>query len=201
MSPLAQGFVVNWGLLLAISPQGLYVLRQGVRHEHPVCVSTTCLLVDFLLIGAGTLGIGSALAASPRIQPLAIGLSILLLVAYGARAVWLAVRESTKEVLSSGTCGSPLPAIIGALAVSLLDPCVYVDALLLLAGAAASFEAQDRLQFAIGAIAASAMWFYGLGLGGRRVAVLLRSARARTMVDLASAVAVWTVAGTLAADL
>jgi L-lysine exporter family protein LysE/ArgO len=199
--PSAQGFIVNWGLLLAISPQGLYVLAEGMRGRHAVCVSTTCLMVDFVLIGAGTLGIGTVLASAPMARDAALCASIAFLILYGMRAVWLAFREGAPRAFAVAGEATPRGAVIGALAVSLLDPCVYLDALIVLAGAAASFEPQDRLLFAAGALSASAMWFYGLGAGGRRLAPVLSSARARATLDVCCAAAVWVIAGMLITSL
>src|SRR3546814_3590910 len=48
-------------------------------------------------------------------------------------------------------------------ALSLLNPHVYLDTVVLLGGVAARYAGDERLAFALGAMLASALWFYGLG--------------------------------------
>src|SRR3546814_1907042 len=62
-------------------------------------------------------------------------------------------------------------------ALSLLNPHVYLDTVVLLGGVAARYAGDERLAFALGAMLASALWFYGLGYGARRLAPLFASQR------------------------
>ena len=59
------------------------------------------------------------------------------------------------------------------LALSLLNPHVYLDTVVLLGAVGSSLAGDARPSFAAGAMTASVLWFAGLGLGARRYAPVL----------------------------
>ena len=84
-----------------------------------------------------------------------------------------------------------------ALALSLLNPHVYLDTVVLLGSIAGQFQGIGRVWFTIGAVIASAVWFYGLGLGARWLAPLFRKPMAWRVLDLLIACVMWAIAASL----
>ncbi|MEK9651171.1 MAG: LysE family transporter, partial [Poseidonia sp.] len=68
------GFALSLGLILAIGPQNVFVLRQGLLRSHVFAVCLTCSVCDALFIVAGVAGVGAALQAASWLErPLALG--------------------------------------------------------------------------------------------------------------------------------
>lgn len=178
-----EGLGLGAGLIIAIGAQNAYVLRQGLRRQHVFAVATLCFLVDCTLIALGTGGFAGLLRAVPSLPSLAAWGGALFLAGYSLRAFAAALRPQSLKA-SEGTGGATLrAALTTALALSLLNPHVYLDTVVLLGGIAARYAGQERLAFALGAMLASALWFYGLGYGAGRLAPLFASERAWRLLD------------------
>lgn len=52
------GLLLGASLLLAIGPQNVLVIKQGIKREGITAVIIVCLLSDIVLFSAGTLGVG-----------------------------------------------------------------------------------------------------------------------------------------------
>ncbi|HYH76255.1 MAG TPA: LysE/ArgO family amino acid transporter [Arthrobacter sp.] len=167
LAPAVLGFGTGLALIVAIGSQNAFVLRQGIRGEHVAAVVLVCSVSDALLIAAGIAGIGALIQASPAVVDVARIAGAAFLVAYGAMAARRAIRPGSlapsarQGALSSGA------AISTVLALTWLNPHVYLDTVLLL-GSVANQQAQDlRWWFGAGAITASVAWFSALGFGAR----------------------------------
>lgn len=178
-----EGLGLGAGLIIAIGAQNAYVLRQGLRRQHVFAVATLCFLVDCTLIALGAGGFAGLLRAVPSLPSLAAWGGALFLAGYSLRAFAAALRPQALKA-SAGPGGTTLrAALTTALALSLLNPHVYLDTVVLLGGIAARYAGQQRLAFALGAMLASALWFYGLGYGAGRLAPLFASERAWRLLD------------------
>jgi L-lysine exporter family protein LysE/ArgO len=80
-----------------------------------------------------------------------------------------------------------LPVILTCLALTWLNPHVYLDTVFLLGGVA-STHGDARWVFAAGAMTASALWFFGLALGARYLGRWLSTPRAWRVLDAAIAI-------------
>lgn len=177
-----EGFGLGAGLIIAIGAQNAYVLRQGLRRQHVFAVASVCFFIDCALIALGAGGFASLLRAVPSLPSLAAWGGALFLAAYSLRAFAAAARPQALEA-AGAAAGTRRAAVLTALALSLLNPHVYLDTVVLLGGVAARYPAGERLAFALGAMVASCLWFYGLGYGARRLAPLFASARAWRLLD------------------
>jgi L-lysine exporter family protein LysE/ArgO len=179
------GAALGASLIIAIGAQNAFVLRQGLRREHVPAVVTICALVDTALIVAGVAGFGSLIARFPRAVELAAWGGAVFLTAYGARALRAAVRPKTLHAeADAASHGSRLGSVVAAtLAVSLLNPHVYLDTVVLLGSVAAQYPPEQRASFAIGAVAASFAWFFSLGFGARLLAPLFERPVAWRILD------------------
>ncbi len=191
LSSAIAGFVASAVLIIAIGAQNAFVLRQGLRREHVLPVVLTCALSDLVLISAGIAGLGAVLTAHPGLISAIRWAGAAFLLGYAALAARRALRPQSLEVTAKA------PATLGAtlltcLALTYLNPHVYLDTVLLL-GSVAQQHA-DRWSFGSGAALASLTWFFALGLGARRLAPLLARPSAWRVLD-GSIAAVMTILG------
>lgn len=153
-------------LIIAIGAQNAFVLRQGLRRQHVLPVVIICVLSDAILIAAGVGGIGVLVKNAPLALQIVRWAGFAFLVGY---AVFAARRALKPESLSAtGTVAGSLAAAVGTcLAITWLNPHVYLDTLLLLGSLSASHGDPGRWVFGAGAATASLLWFAILGFGAR----------------------------------
>ncbi len=167
LAPAVLGFGTGLALIVAIGSQNAFVLRQGIRGEHVAAVVLVCSVSDGLLIAAGIAGIGALIQASPVVVDVARYAGAAFLVGYGAMAARRAIRPGALTASGHHPALSAGAAISTALALTWLNPHVYLDTVLLL-GSVANQQAQElRWWFGAGAIAGSIAWFSALGFGAR----------------------------------
>lgn len=176
-----QGIGTGAGLIVAIGAQNAFVLDRGLRREHAWHVAWICALCDALLIGLGMLGLGSLIARSQ----LAIQIACYGGAAFLLWQAWLAVQRMRQPeglaVKASGGYPARGQVIVATLAVTLLNPHVYLDTLVML-GSIGSLQ-QDPLGFYLGASLASFGWFFALVGAAGYLAPRLASPRAWRIID------------------
>ena len=195
MQTMIAGFGLGLSLILAIGAQNAFVLRQGIRRSHVFAVCLTCALSDALLIAAGVAGFGSLAQAVPWIETVMRWGGALFLIAYGARALLSAWRGGAVLSVKGGAVEALGPVLATCLALTWLNPHVYLDTVVLLGSVAAQYE--DRLSFAVGAMTASFVFFFTLGFGARRLAPLFARPQAWRVLDLGVGLLMWAIAGAL----
>jgi L-lysine exporter family protein LysE/ArgO len=169
-SPLVIGFLASLTLIVAIGAQNAFVLRQGIRGEHVMAVVAVCTVSDIVLIAAGIAGVGALITAHPAaVDVVTIG-GAAFLIGYGLLAARRAWRPSALTPSGKGPARL-LEVLVTCLALTWLNPHVYLDTVVLL-GTLANEQQGQRWLFGAGAVAASAVWFVSLGLGARRLAGL-----------------------------
>lgn len=165
------GFGVCLSLIASIGAQNLFVLRQAVRGEHVRACVAWCVLSDGVLIALGVLGMARLIESSPLLAHwLRLG-GVAFLCAYGALAWWRAFRADGALQAASGArvAGGALGVLGGLAAITLLNPHVYLDTVLLIGSIGARQEGGLRWAFVAGAVSASLLWFGTLALAGRRL--------------------------------
>ena len=179
------GFLTGLGLIAAIGPQNVFIIRQGVARSHVFAVALTAALCDAVLIGIGVAGLGSAVATVSWLAvATALGGAAFLLV-YGLLALRSAVRGSvtTWNAAAEGSSGTARTAVLATLAISLLNPHVYLDTVVLLGGIGGQLDAAGRSAFTAGAVSASVVWFFGLAFGARALAPVFRKPVTQRLLD------------------
>ena len=193
--PFLRGLGLGASLIIAVGAQNAFVLRQGLRREQAVLVAAICTACDALLITAGSLGIGSIIAHLPLLARLTSIGGALFLLYYGLRAFLSARHPSSLEVSAATLPRSSV--ILSTLSVSLLNPHVYLDTVVLVGELAAQYAIVPRLFFTLGAISASCVWFFSLVLGAARLAPLFQRPRAWQILDCCVGVVMWGIAVSL----
>ncbi len=158
----SNGLLVAFGLIMAIGAQNAFVLAQSLRREHHLPVAALCVLFDALLMSAGVFGLASLISQSPWLLSITRWGGVLFLLVYGILALQRALRPQGLDP-SSAAPRSRRAVLLAALAVTLLNPHVYLDTVLLIG----SLGAQQAVPgaYAAGAASASALWFFGIALG------------------------------------
>ena len=179
---LASGLALGMGLIVAIGAQNAFVLRQGLRLEHVAAVVAVCALSDLLLIVAGVLGAGAALSRLPWLVPVVCFAGAAFLLGYGVLAGRRALRPGAL-LPDAGGVRSGLAATVGTcLALTWLNPHVYLDTVVLLGSMAATYG-EHRWQFGAGAGLGSLLWFTALGFGARLLRPVFARPRAWRILD------------------
>ena len=191
-----SGFLISISLILALGPQNVFVLRQGLLRSHVFASCLVCSISDALLIAAGVLGVGLFIT---QIEGLAVWMSIgaaIFLIFYGCLRIKSALNPKGLEVDDSES-KDLWPTMLAGLAFTYLNPHVYVDTLLLIGGASSSYTGDDKLMFGIGAATASFVFFFSLGYGAKSLSPVLNNPESWKIIDLLIAGIMFTVAGIL----
>ena len=198
LTPIIQGFTLGASLIIAIGSQNAFVLRQGLKKEHVLAVCTVCFVCDAGLILLGVGGFGGLVASSQSLMLTARWGGALFLFIYGIRSFLSAAKNQVLLVDASQNLASGLTwAIATTLALTLLNPHVYLDTVILLGSIAGQLPEQERLAFAVGAAFASMVWFYGLGYGARILAPLFQKQLSWKILDVVIGIIMWGIAGGL----
>jgi L-lysine exporter family protein LysE/ArgO len=213
------GLLTGLSLIVAIGAQNAFVLRQGLRGARVGAVVTVCTLSDVVLIIAGVSGIGAVVHHADWALQAVRWFGVAFLTWYGLSSVWRARRPSALPgpsdgngavsgvdagavdaggVVAGGVDPSLASTLRRTLALTWLNPHVYLDTVVLLGSIANSRGPADRWWFAGGAVAASTLWFAGLGFGARFAAPLLTTPRAWQILDLLIAATMLAIAARLA---
>jgi len=193
--PAVEGFAASAGLIIAIGAQNAFVLKQGIRKNHVFVTVLICAILDTVLIGLGVGGFGQILASNAVLLSIALWGGVAFLLYYGFRS-FRAVFHSESLKIQGG--GGPLPnlqqSIVTMLALTLLNPHVYLDTVVLLGSISAQYESHERLYFAIGAVLASIIWFFSLGYGARFLGPLFQKPMSWKILDFLIGCIMWLIA-------
>ncbi len=194
VSSALAGFAASVVLIVAIGAQNAFVLRQGLRREHVLPVVLICALSDLALILAGIAGLGAVVTAQPTAVVVVRWVGAAFLLGYAGLAATRALRPT--GLTPAGRAPATLRAtLLTCLALTYLNPHVYLDTVLLLGSVAQQHP--HRWVFGIGAAAASLVWFTALGAGARKLAPVLARPSAWRVLDGLIAIVMVAVAVSL----
>ena len=191
------GLVTGLSLIVAIGAQNAFVLRQGLARQHVGVVVAICAAADVALIVAGVAGIGRIVERAPAALDVVRWLGVAFLTWYGVSSP-LRARHAEALEASQERALTRRGAAVRATALTLLNPHVYLDTVLLLGSVAAHQGPTGRWWFALGACVASVAWFTGLGYGARLLSPLLRKRRAWQVLDVLIGLTMLAIAAGLA---
>jgi len=195
-----RGFGLGAGLIIAIGAQNAFVLRQGLKKQYVFLTALVCTLCDAALITLGVAGFGSVVSSHPVLTNLAAWGGAVFLFVYGLRAFWSVFKVRGLEAEGNVTL-SKRDAVLTTLAVSLLNPHVYLDTVVLLGGIGGQFVGQSRVLYGVGAVTASSVWFFSLAYGATRLGPLFRRPLAWRVLDAAIGLIMWRIAFSLVREV
>lgn len=192
---LLQGFGLGASMIIPIGAQNAYVLNQGIKRNHHLTTATICSVLDVIFISLGIFGGGAVLSHNETLLTVVTLGGIAFLTFYGLLSLKSAMHtnrtsESKHQVVERGRRA----VILGALAVTVLNPHLYLDTVVILGSIGGQFEGQDRISFAFGTIMASFVWFYTLSIGAAKLGPTLSRPRVKQGIDIVVAVMMFTIA-------
>jgi len=193
----SAGFLLGFSLILAIGAQNAFVLRQGLRRAHVFWVCLTCAVCDAVLIAAGVSGAAAIAAAAPQVLEILRWGGVAFLVVYGGRSFFAAWQGGETLMPAGNGNGSLAAALATCLALTWLNPHVYLDTVVLIGSVSAGWPGRE-LAFALGAMSASFVFFFGLGYGARLLAPFFAKAAAWRLLEVIVGVTMWAIAAGLA---
>jgi L-lysine exporter family protein LysE/ArgO len=183
----SHGAALCASLIVTIGAQNAFVLRQGIMRSHVGKIVLLCTVSDFVLIGAGVGGASALVERYPGFVHAMLYVGLAYLAWFGIGALRRALKPGHAILNVDRSAGAPaqraLPIVLMTLALTWLNPHVYLDTFLLIGTAGAREAPTGRVAFALGAMAVSAVWFVLLGYGARALAPLFRRATAWRVLD------------------
>jgi L-lysine exporter family protein LysE/ArgO len=196
MSPFFAGFSLSLSLILAIGSQNAFVLKQGIKKQHVLLVCTLCALSDAILISLGIAGFGVVVNEYPLIETYARYGGAAFLLVYSILSFKSAFSESRGLEPEAEVYDSALKVVGISLAFTWLNPHVYLDTVVLLGSISTQYEGR-QLEFALGAVLASFIFFFSLGFGARLLAPVFRNPKAWNVLEFVVGLTMLTIALTL----
>ncbi|MCM5681867.1 LysE/ArgO family amino acid transporter [Schlegelella sp. S2-27] len=187
-----QGLLTMAGLIVAIGAQNALVLRQGLARRHVWPVVALCTVSDWLLTALGVFGLGAVIARSPVWLEVCRYAGAAFLLLYGVRSAWRAWTGPAEALAAAGSVQQLGPTLAATLAMTYLNPHVYLDTVVLMGTLGAQHVGEARVAFVGGAGLASALWFSVLGFGAAVASRWLHQPAVWRAIDAAiSGVMLW----------
>ena len=194
--PLVKGMGIGASLIMAIGSQNVFVLSSALRGQHALVIGLVCVCIDIFLIYCGVLGLGALIKEMPILIDLASYFGALFLFTYGSLSFRRAFKPqglATNNVKKM----TVLAAITTTAALSLLNPHVYLDTVVLLGSIGGQLPGSEPLWFALGASIASVLWFATLVVGGKALAPWFKNDKSWQKLDVLVGCTMWVIAGFL----
>ena len=207
LDPALAGLLTGLSLIVAIGAQNTYVLRQGLLRSHIGPVVAVCAISDLALIAAGVSGVGTLVDQAGWVLDTVRWLGVAFLTWYAVGSLRSALHPETLDAPAAGVpgTGESRAVVLGkTMALTWLNPHVYLDTVLLLGSIATAHDGSGaagidgRWWFALGAGCASVAWFTSLGFGARLLAPLLSRPAGWRLLDVVIAATMLLVAARLA---
>lgn len=198
---LLQGFGFGATMIIPIGAQNAYVLNQGIKRNHHLTTATICSFLDIFFISLGIFGGGAILSQSELLLTFVTVGGIAFLTFYGLQSWKSAFTAQSEENATTTTARGRRAVILGTLAVTVLNPHLYLDTVVILGSIGGQFEGNNRLSFAIGTIMASFVWFYSLSIGAAKLAPTLSRPRVKQAIDIGVALMMFGIAIALTKNL
>jgi len=199
---LLQGFGLGATMIIPIGAQNAFVLNQGIKRQHHLTTAAICSVLDMIFISLGIFGGGAILSQNEMLLTSVTLGGIAFLAVYGFMSLRSALKpgnatENKQEITARGR----RTVILGALAVTVLNPHLYLDTVVILGSIGGQFEGHDRIAFALGTILASFVWFYTLSIGAAKLGPTLSKPQVKRGIDMLVAAMMFTIAFVLTKGL
>ncbi|GAA0542818.1 L-lysine exporter family protein LysE/ArgO [Rhizomicrobium palustre] len=198
MAVFFSGLLMGLSLIVAIGAQNAFVLRQGLRNRHVFWVCLTCALSDLVLIIAGVTSFGKIAALLPWVSPAMHYIGGAFLFWYGFKSLRAALRSNAALMAAQGEDEGLKKTLIACLAITWLNPHVYLDTVVLLGTISTGFKGAE-VSFAAGAVTGSFLFFFALGYGAILLQPVFAKASAWRALDGSITLVMWGIAAKLVA--
>jgi L-lysine exporter family protein LysE/ArgO len=196
MNAILPGFLTGLSLIVAIGAQNAFVLRQGLLKKHVLVIVLICAISDATLITLGVLGLGALISALPWLLEVIRWVGVAFLVWYGSTSLQRFMKNESLKAAETGS-GALKQTVLTTLALTFLNPHVYLDTVIFIGGIASQFGDQKWF-FVLGAVTASFIWFFSLGFGASKASVLMSKPVFWKILDVFITAVMFSLAITLA---
>ena len=196
MFAIIPGFLAGLSLIIAIGAQNAFVIRQGLTKKFVLLTVLICAFSDAILIALGASGLGALIKSNKNILEFVRWFGVIYL-------LWFAFKSAKsvfkKEVLNSAgeASANRKSVILTVLALTFLNPHVYLDTVILLGSISNQFGT-DKWFFVIGAMLASFIWFTAIGFGAKSASRFMSQPIFWKILDLIIALVMVSIAAFLA---
>lgn len=179
ISNFIQGFIIGSSLIIAIGPQNLYVINQGLKKNFVFIVVLICSLSDSLLIVCGIYLSNNIISLNTSIITIMKLIGGIWLILYGINKI----KNSRQHEIKSSEINeaSFTKVVLTTLAITYANPHVYLDTVILLGSISINFD--SKLYFGLGAIFASFIFFFSLGYFSNFLSQYVKSPKVWFYVD------------------
>ena len=201
--PFIKGLGLGLGMIIPIGVQNAYLINQGIRRNFHILAAITCIICDVFLIGFGIFGAGELISRNESLLQLITMAGIVFLGWYGFSSFRRgikggnAVEFGEASALTRGKRG----VLLGALAVTLLNPHAYLDTVVILGSIGNQMDEELRFAFALGTFSASIIWFFALTAAAAKFAPWLSKPPVQRTIDMIVGVVMWAIAASLISRL
>ncbi|WP_373963190.1 arginine exporter ArgO [Kosakonia sacchari] len=195
-----QGLMLGAALILPLGPQNAFVMNQGIRRQFHIMTAALCTLSDVLLICAGIFGGSALLMQSPWLLALVTWGGVAFLLWYGFGALKTAFGSTIELANAEAMRQGRWRIIATMLAVTWLNPHVYLDTFVVLGSLGGQLDAEPKRWFALGTVSASFLWFFSLALLAAWLAPRLRTVQAQRVINTLVGLVMWFIAFQLARE-
>ena len=193
LSVSVTGLLTGLSLIVAIGAQNAFVLRQGLMGAHVFAVALACSLSDAALIALGVTSFRQIALVAPWFLPAMRYGGAAFLIWYGARNLTSALRSSGALKVEDVRASSLAQTLAMCLALTWLNPHVYLDTLMLLGAISTRFPGQEAA-FAAGAMTGSFLFFFSLGYGATLLRPIFAGPSSWRALEALVALTMWTIA-------
>jgi L-lysine exporter family protein LysE/ArgO len=196
MFAIIPGLLAGLSLIIAIGAQNAFVIRQGLTKRFVLLTVLICALSDAILIALGASGLGALIKSNKNVLEFVRWFGVVYLLWFAFRSAKSALK---KEVLNSAGEASAdrKSVILTVLALTFLNPHVYLDTVILLGSISNQFG-PDKWFFCIGAMLASFIWFTAIGFGAKSASRFMSQQIFWKILDSIVAVIMLSIAALLA---
>jgi len=191
--PFFQGFALGLSMIVPIGAQNAFVLNQGIKRNHHLTAASLCMVCDFSLIVLGIYGSSALISQNEFLLLVLTWGGIVFLALYGFLSFAAVFKAQSQQQVRHQKTLLFKSVVLTTLAVTLLNPHVYLDTVVILGGVGSQFVAGDRLLFTLGCMLASLVWFYALALTAAKLAPVLSKKSSKQIIDFLVGCVMWTI--------
>lgn len=179
ISDFIQGFIIGSSLIIAIGPQNLFVINQGLKKNYILIVVLLCSLSDSLLIVCGIYLSNSLLNLNESLIITMKLIGGIWLILYGLNKI----KNSNSHNIENKEFKelSLNKVVFTTLAITYANPHVYLDTVVLLGSISVNFD--NKFYFGLGAIVASFVFFFTLGYFSKFLSKYIKSKKVWFYID------------------
>lgn len=191
---MAKGFVIGAGMIIPIGAQNAFILNQGIKQNFHFIAATICIICDLILMSIGVFGGSAIINANELLYQVITWAGIVFLTFYGAlffKSFLLAKKGKADKITPTKSLTA---VIVTTLAVTLLNPHVYLDTVVIIGSISSQFADNDKVTFLLGTALASFVWFYSLAFVSAKMSVWLSKEKVQQAINFTVALIMWGIA-------